>query len=61
LLETTENRGTGTAQRAEVYFNHQKIYDGYAWDETFWDLFRPIMKQIPEGYDPFRANAFEKN
>lgn len=44
------------APRVEVYLNHQKIYDAYKWDETFWNLFRPIMEQIPMGFNPFRAN-----
>jgi len=47
---------TSTAPRAEMYYDHQKIYDAYAWDETFWDLFRPIMEQIPKGFNPFRVN-----
>lgn len=47
---------TGTAQRTEVYYDNQKVYDSYAWDETFWDLFKPIMEQIPRGFNPFRAN-----
>ena len=46
----------GTAQRAEVFWNHQKIYDSYAWDETFWDLFRPIMEQLPKCFNPFLAD-----
>lgn len=46
----------GSAQRGEVYYNHQKIYDSYAWDETFWGLFAPIMEQIPKGYNPFRTD-----
>jgi hypothetical protein len=54
---------TGTAPRAEVYFSNKKIYDSYAWDETYWDLFKPIMEQIPKGFNPFRVNddPFERN
>lgn len=44
------------APRVEIYYNHQKVYDAYKWDETFWKLFRPIMEQIPRGFNPFRAN-----
>ncbi len=47
---------TGTAPRAEIYYDQQKVYDGYTWDEKFWDLFRPIMYQIPNGFNPFRAD-----
>jgi hypothetical protein len=47
---------TGTAPRAEVYYEGKKVYDAYEWDETFWDLFRPIMEQIPQGYNPFRSD-----
>ena len=42
--------------RVEI-FNHQtKIYDAYNWNENFWDLFRPIMKQIPSGFNQFLAS-----
>ena len=44
------------APRAEIYYNRQKVYDGYRWDELFWDLFRPVMEQLPKGYSPFRMN-----
>lgn len=47
----------GTAQRGEVYYNHQKIYDSYAWDESFWNLFGPIMEQIPKGFNPFLIDS----
>jgi hypothetical protein len=46
----------GVAQRAEVYYNGKKIFDTYAWDRDFWDLFLPIMTQIPDGYNPFRVS-----
>jgi hypothetical protein len=46
----------GDAPRVEIYYDHQKVYDAYRWNETFWDLFKPIMEQIPKGYNPFRAN-----
>jgi hypothetical protein len=44
------------APRVEIYFDQQKIYDVYKWDGTFWGLFRPIMEQIPKGYNPFRIS-----
>lgn len=44
------------APRVEIYYNEKKIYDAYKWDETFWDLFKPIMRQIPKGFNPFRAD-----
>lgn len=44
------------APRVEIFYNEQKIYDAYYWDEIFWDLFRPIMKQIPAGFNPFLAD-----
>lgn len=46
------------APRVEIYYDHQKIYDAYSWDETFWVLFRPIMEQIPKGYNPFRVSDY---
>ena len=48
-----KNNRAGTAPRAEIYYNQQKVYDAYTWDETFWDLFRPIIEQIPKGFNPF--------
>ena len=42
--------------RVEIYYNKEKIYDAYKWDETFWDLFKPIMEQIPKGYNPFQVD-----
>ncbi|HEV8283905.1 MAG TPA: hypothetical protein VGQ09_06330 [Chitinophagaceae bacterium] len=44
------------APRVEMYYQHKKIYDAYKWNENFWDLFRPIMEQLPKGYSPFRAS-----
>lgn len=44
------------APRVEIYYDQKKVYDAYRWDETFWDLFKPIMEQIPSGYNPFRTN-----
>lgn len=44
------------APRVEIYYDHQKVYDAYRWDETFWGLFRPIMEQIPKGFNPFRES-----
>ena len=44
------------APRVEIYYDHQKIYDAYRWDETFWNLFRPIMEEIPKGFSPFRES-----
>jgi hypothetical protein len=44
------------APRVEIYYDHQKVYDAYKWDATFWNLFRPIMYQIPKGFNPFRAD-----
>lgn len=44
------------APRVEIYYSNEKVYDAYEWDETFWDLFRPIMLQIPKGFSPFRMD-----
>lgn len=46
----------GNAQKAEVYYNQTKVFEGYAWDEAFWKLFRPIMEQLPKNYNPFLAD-----
>ena len=47
--------------RIEIYYEKNKIYDAYAWDETFWNIFRPIMEQLPKGFNPFLVsdNPFE--
>jgi hypothetical protein len=42
--------------RAEIYYHQQKICDSYHWGESFWDLFRPIMEQLPKGFSPFRVS-----
>jgi len=59
LNNMKENPIIGTnrlgAPRVEIYYNKKKIYDAYKWDETFWDLFRPLMLQIPKGFNPFLA------
>jgi hypothetical protein len=44
------------APRVEIYYNQKKVYDAYKWDENFWDIFKPIMEQIPSGFNPFRSN-----
>ena len=44
------------APRVEIYYDQKKVYDTYKWDEKFWDLFKPIMEQIPSGFNPFRAD-----
>lgn len=44
------------APRVEIYYNRLKVYDAYRWDEVFWSIFTPIMEQIPQGFNPFRAN-----
>ena len=54
-----ENRSTGTAQRAEVYYKQVKILDDYAYDSTFWELFRPIMNQLPNAYNPFIVDNYQ--
>ncbi len=42
--------------RVEIFYDERKVYDSYNWNEKFWDLFRPIMKQIPHGFNPFIVN-----
>lgn len=44
------------APRVEIYYKDKKIYDAYSWDETFWDMFSPIMSQIPKSFSPFRLD-----
>jgi hypothetical protein len=44
------------APRVEIYYGNKKIYDACKWDEPFWDLFRPIMEQIPKGFNPFLSD-----
>lgn len=41
---------------AQIYFNDIKIYNARRWDSRFWDVFRPIMEQIPEKFNPFLLN-----
>jgi hypothetical protein len=44
------------AARIEIYFKSKKVYDSYGFDKGFMDLFRPIMGQLPNGFNPFLAN-----
>ena len=41
------------APRIEIYYDEKKVYDTRRWDDTFWDIFRPIITQIPRGFNPF--------
>ena len=49
--------------RTEIYYNESKVLDTYLWDEKFWYLFRPIMHQLPQNFNPFRLNdqPFDNN
>ena len=42
--------------RIEIYYKHIMIVDSYNWDESFWDIARPIMYQLPDGFNPFRSD-----
>lgn len=44
------------APRIEIYYPTDKVFDTYQWDENFWDLVRPIMTQLPAGFNPFRLD-----
>ena len=44
------------APRVEIFYDKQKIYDATRWDHQFWDMFRPLMQQLPKGYNPFRLD-----
>ncbi|MBO9204662.1 MULTISPECIES: hypothetical protein [Niastella] len=52
------NGSVGTAQRGEVYYKQVKVFDDYAFDPDFWDLFRPIMGQVPKAYNPFVVDNY---
>ena len=41
------------APRVEIYYDDKKIYDQQSWDGGFWDIFRPLIAQFPERYNPF--------
>ncbi|HEX2847203.1 MAG TPA: hypothetical protein VHN59_11685 [Chitinophagaceae bacterium] len=43
------------ASRVEIYLEGQKIYDSYSWDSSFWDMIRPIIRQIPKQFNPFMS------
>ena len=55
------NTGNYDAPRVEIYYAGELIYDTGNWDNQFWDLFRPLMRQIPSEYNPFIVsnNPFE--
>ena len=41
------------APRVEIYYDSLKIYDAHRWDEAFWEIFRPVIRQLPKGFNPF--------
>lgn len=41
------------APRVEIKYKDKTIYDGYSWNSEFWDIVRPIMKEIPKESNPF--------
>jgi hypothetical protein len=50
------------APKVEIYYKQKKIYESYSWDTEFWELIKPIVSQIPPGYNPFidKENPFLK-
>jgi hypothetical protein len=49
-------KSIGDSPRIEIYHNKKKIYDANTWDESFLTVFRPIMKELPKGYNPFNIS-----
>lgn len=47
------NTTSGDSPTFRVYRNGILLYCGYASGTDFWDVFRPIMLQIPDRYNPF--------
>jgi hypothetical protein len=41
------------APRVEIYYDGKKIYDANNWNDEFLDMFKPLIPQLPNGYNPF--------
>ena len=48
-----DTAGTTDAPRIEIYYDDKKIYDSFEWSGGIWDLFRPMIDKLPQGYNPF--------
>lgn len=49
---------TSSMPEARVYYNQKNVYETNVADGTFWKLFKPIMEQVPEKFNPFLVSAF---
>jgi hypothetical protein len=47
------------APRVEIYYNNNKIYDGFRWNSDFMDLMILYSPELPKEYNPFRGKQFE--
>ncbi|HEY9256447.1 hypothetical protein [Chitinophaga sp.] len=58
---TIKKKPMGTIPRVEIYYKNVKVYDAYRWDQSVWNGLRPIISQLPHGFNPFLAsdNPFE--
>jgi hypothetical protein len=48
-----DTSGTTDAPRIEIYYEDKKVYDSFKWNSEIWDLFRPMLTKLPQGYNPF--------
>lgn len=44
---------TVDAARIETYYDGKKVYDAYGFNRKRMLLFRPIMAELPKGFNPF--------
>ncbi|NSL85334.1 hypothetical protein ECE50_000725 [Chitinophaga sp. Mgbs1] len=55
-IDSTIKRPMGTIPRVEIYYKNKKVYDAYRWDQSVWNGLRPIISQLPHGFNPFLVN-----
>jgi hypothetical protein len=46
------NSSVTDSPRVEIYYEGKKIYDGQESGTMFWEMFKPVMLQLPKGYNP---------
>ena len=56
---TIKKSPKGTFPRLEIYYKGAKVYDDtYPRDPSVWDGLRPIIPQLPRGFNPFLTDDY---
>ncbi|RVU01319.1 hypothetical protein EOD41_04970 [Mucilaginibacter limnophilus] len=54
-----QTANTTDSAHVEIYYDGRKIYDDYTMSVKFWIVFRPMLTDLPEGFNPFIEGAFD--